>query len=204
MDLRNDLLQPARLIVLLPESLAGDSNFARRIYTLAVQAQKDVLYLTLLDKPGNVLTMSRRIATMKAVTESNTVRVGCVQVPTGRWLQKLDEILRPEDSIVCHELQYVRQGPFKSLAIAEFLKSAVANEIILVKGYYQPQKAMVMEWIRSTVFWLGSLGILGGFTLLELQVTISLKGASNKLALAAILALEFSAVWIWNKINHNA
>ncbi len=52
MDLRNDLLQPARLIVLLPESLAGDSNFARRIYTLAVQAQKDVLYLTLLDKPA--------------------------------------------------------------------------------------------------------------------------------------------------------
>ncbi len=125
-------------------------------------------------------------------------------MPTGRWLQKLDEILRPEDSIVCHELQYVRQGPFKSLAVAEFLKSAVANEIILVKGYYRPQKAMVMEWIRSTVFWLGSLGILGGFTLLELQVTISLKGASNKLALAAILALEFSAVWIWNKINHNA
>lgn len=204
MNLSQESLQPARLIVLLPESLAGDSNFAKRIYALAVRDRRDVLYLTLLEKHDNILTTSRRIATTKAVTESDTVHVGCTQVPTGRWLQKLNEILRPDDTIVCHDLQYVRQGVFKSLPISEFLKTAVSNEIVLVRGYYKPQKVIVMEWVRSTVFWLGSLGILGGFSLLELQVTASMKGVSNKLALAGMLALEFGAVWIWNRINHNA
>lgn len=202
--MNNDSLQPSRLIVLLPESLAGDADFARKIYALAVQSQKDVFYLTLLEKPSNILSTSRRIATMKAITESNTVRVGCTQVPTSRWLEKLREILRPDDTIICHEMQYVKQGLFKSLPIAEYLKSTIPNEITMVKGYYKPQKALVMEWVRSAVFWLGSLGILSGFSLLELQITMSLKGASNKLALAAILALEFGAVWIWNRINHNA
>lgn len=196
--------QKARLVVLLPESLAGDIEFARKIYAMAVQARKDVLYLTLLERPDNILTTSRRIATMKAVTESDLVHVGCLQVPAGRWLEKLREILRPDDTVVCHDKQYVRQGAFRSVMAADFLVSTIPNEIILVRGYYKPQKVLIVEWLRSIIFWLGSLGILGGFSLLELQITVSLKGASNKLALAAVLALEFGAVWIWNKINRNA
>lgn len=202
MDKRTVPTQKARLIVLVPESLAGDLDFARKIYSIAMQACEDVLYLTLLERPGNILTTSRRIATMKAVTESNLVRVGCLQVPTGRWLQKLREILRADDTVICHDMQYVRQGAIKSIKAADFLASTIPNEIIMIRGYYKPQKVLIVEWLNSIVFWFGSLGILGGFSLVEIQIMLALRGTSGKVALAAVVALEFGVVLIWNKINH--
>ena len=43
--------QNSRLIVLLPESLVGDVDFAQKVSRMASRTQKDVLYLTLLDDP---------------------------------------------------------------------------------------------------------------------------------------------------------
>ena len=74
--------QNSRLIVLLPESLVGDLDFAQKIRRMASRTHKDVLYLTLLDDPEAVLSVARGIATMKAVTESNLIKAGSVQVPT--------------------------------------------------------------------------------------------------------------------------
>ena len=66
--------QNSRLIVLLPESLVGDLGFAQKIHRMASSTHSDVLYLTLLNDPDQVLSVARGIATMKA--EPGQSRVG--------------------------------------------------------------------------------------------------------------------------------
>lgn len=194
--------QNARLIVLLPESLAGDLEFAHLIHRMAVQENKDVLYLTLMDNTDNLLGVSRQIATMKAVTESNLIRAGSVQVPVAYWFGKLRDIIRPGDAVVCHEEQVVKQGFLKTEPISEFLNSVMDQPISTVKNFYHPQRIQVKRWLLSGLFWIGAVGILTGFSLLEVQTGLVMPGSINKLVLAAMILIEFGAVWFWSRIFH--
>ncbi len=190
-----------RLIVLLPESMAGDGDFAQRIHWMAARSDKDVLYLTILDVPENYLTVSRGLATMKAVTESNVVRTASVQVPAGRWFRKLQDLARPDDVIVCHIEQQVKQGFMKSIPLAEFLTRTTTQQVITVDGYYHPQQAVLAGWLHAIVFWIGAALILAGFTYLEVQAGAFIPGLASKLVLFIILGFEFGAVWVWSRIN---
>jgi len=194
-------LQP-RLIVLLPEVMAGDGEFAQWIHRMAAISEKDVLFLTILDNPENYLTVSRGLATMKAVAESNLIRATSVQVPAERWFKKLQEIARPEDVIVCHTEQQVKQGFKKSISMTEFLAQNIRLQVTTVGGYYHPQRAAAVGWLHAIVFWIGAALILAGFTYLEIETGAFIPGLASKLVLFIILAFEFGAVWAWTRINN--
>jgi len=194
--------QKTRLIVLLPESLAGNLEFAQMIHRMAVKDKKDVLYLTLLDNNDNPLGVSRQVATMKAITESNLIRARSVQIPASHWFGKLQDIFRPGDIVVCHEEQVVKQGFLKTIPISDFLSSAMRMSIITVNNYYHPQRIQIKSWLLTILFWVGALVILAGFSLLEVQANMAFPGSVNKLVLAALLIVEFSMVWAWNQIIH--
>lgn len=194
--------QNARLIVLLPESLAGNLEFAHLIHRLAVQDKKDVLYLTLMDNTDNLLGISRQLATLKAVTESNLIRAGSVQVPVSYWFGKLRDIIRPGDAVVCHEEQVVKQGFLKTEPISEFLNSVMDQPIITVEKIYHPHRIQIRRWLLAVLFWVGVVVILTSFSLLEVQADTAIPGSINKLVLAAMLLIEFGAVWVWSRIFH--
>lgn len=192
--------QKSRLIVLLPESLVGDLGFAQKIHRMASRTGNDVLYLTLLEDPDEGLSVSRGIATMKAVTESDQIKAGSVQIPTSRWFAKLQQICRPGDTIVCHREQTVNLGSFKTEPTADYLTHHFTNPIVALDGFYHPQQMVFKSWMRGLVFWLGALVIVAGFTLLELQADLAFPGFAHKLVLAAILLIEFGAIWFWSQI----
>jgi len=194
--------QNARLIVLLPENLAGNLEFAHMIHRMAVKAKKDVLYLTLMDNTDNLLGVSRQLATMKAVTESNLIRARSIQVSVSHWLGKLQDIIRPGDTVVCHEEQVVKQSFLKTEPISDFLNSVMNQSIITVKNFYHPQRIQIKNWLLTVLFWVGALAILAGFSLLEVQADTAIPGSINKLVLAAMLLIEFGAVWVWTRIFH--
>jgi len=192
--------QNSRLIVLLPESLVGDLGFAQKIHRLASRTHSDVLYLTLLDDPDQGLSVARGIATMKAVTESNLTKAGSVQVPTFHWFAKLQQVCRPGDTIVCQSEQTVKLGLFQTQPTAEYLAQNLTNPVVTVEGFYHPQQTVIKGWMRGLLFWLGAVAIVVGFTLLELQADLAFPGFAHKLVLAAILLIEFGAIWFWSQI----
>ena len=59
---------------------------------------------------------------------------------------------------------------------------------------------IIKGWMRGLLFWLGALAIVAGFTLLELQADLAFPGFAHKLVLAAILLIEFGAIWFWSQI----
>lgn len=192
--------QSSRLIVLLPQSMVGDMGFAQKIHRMANTAHHDVLYLTLLDDPDQGLSIARGIATMKAVTESNLIKAGSVQVSSYRWFDKLQQISRPGDTIVCQQEQTVKLGLFQTVPTSEYVAQNLTNPVVTVDGFYHPQQTVIKGWMRGLLFWLGALVIVIGFTLLELQADLAFPGFAHKLVLAAILLVEFGAIWFWSQI----
>jgi hypothetical protein len=63
-----------RLIVILPDSLAGNLELAHKIHWVALREHCDVLYITLVDNFDRYLQKSRSMATMAAVTASTFLR----------------------------------------------------------------------------------------------------------------------------------
>lgn len=190
----------SRLIVLLPESVAGNLEFAARIHWIAMREQKSVLYFTLLDDPDNSLRVSRQLTTMKALTSSESLRAGSIQVADDRWLDKLREILGPSDKLVCHEEQLVQAGLFKTTPMSDFLTQHFLNPLIIERGYYNPEIVLAANWLNKLVFWAGIIAILGGFTYLEIQTGALIPGFISKLVLIIFISLEFGAVWVWNQL----
>lgn len=198
--MNSEIERPARLIVLLPDSLTGNLEFAQKIHWMAARAQNDVLYLGLLDNPDDLLTAQRGIATMKAVTESNLIHAGSVLVPAARWFEKLQKVLRPGDTIVCHAEQVVKHGLLKTVAMPEYLAGILTASVVTVAGFYSPQRTLAKNLLNELLFWLGAIVILAGFTFLELQTDTSFPGFAHKLVLAGIVIIEFGAFWLWSQI----
>ncbi|MFA5837814.1 MAG: hypothetical protein WC837_12750 [Bellilinea sp.] len=198
--MNSEKVEHPRLIVLMPASLAGNLEFAQKIHWMAARAQNDVLYLTLLDDPDSTLTAQRNLATMKAVTESNLIHAGSILAPAARWFEKLEKVLRPGDTVVCHAEQMVKHGFLKTVPMPDYLSEILKAPVVTVNGFYSPQRTLLKNWLSGLLFWMGALVILAGFTFLELQADTAFPGFTHKLVLAAILIIEFGAFWLWNQI----
>jgi hypothetical protein len=190
-----------RLIVLVPDCLAGSLDMARKVYSIAQSEDRDVLYLTLVDDDEKMIAVSRSMATMKAVTAGQWLVVNSRLTGTGHWLAALREIYRPGDMIVCHEEQSVKDGFLRTQPVSEFLRATLKAPVRIISGFYHPQKVQAVQWLRGLLFWLGCLVILAGFTLLEIRLDQATAGAAHTWLLMVALVFEFGSVWVWNIVT---
>ena len=100
MNLASEPNHKSRLVVLLPEQLAGNLDIARKINHLAARENADVLYLVSLVKAGLSLPVIRSMVTMKALTSDGEIIVSYQLVARSIWLKTLKEQYRPQDVIV--------------------------------------------------------------------------------------------------------
>jgi hypothetical protein len=82
----SDSMSKNRLIVLVPEGVAGSPELAKKIYWMAQRDQSDVFYLVFFDDASERLTISRSMATMKAMTTHKNVLVSLKNI-TGREIR---------------------------------------------------------------------------------------------------------------------
>lgn len=188
-----------RLIVILPESMAGNFELGRIINKLAARSSKDVLYFALMEGTENTLDIARRLTTMKAITSTNIIRAGSLQVSSPRWIEKFREIFKPGDTALCNAEQTIRVGVFTFLQISECIYSILDEPTITLEGFYTPRRALLKKWLNAMVFWAGALVILGVISFLEVEANLMIIGPANKLILASLILLELGAVWIWNE-----
>ena len=183
-----------RLIVLVPEGLAGNPDLAHKIYWMAIRDRCDVLYLAYVYDEEKRLEISRSMATMKALTSGNLVMVNLKQTGSDDWLDTLRELYRPGDIIVCHEGQYVRQGFLNTVSVKDLLSSIFKTPVTMISGFYHPWQLLSRKWLFGLLFWIGCLVILSAFTLLEIQVDRTVQGAAGTVLIFVILAFEFGSI----------
>jgi hypothetical protein len=195
-----ELVLNKRLIVLVPEGLAGNLDLAKKIYQMALRDHCDVLYLAFTDHEDNLLAVSRSMATMKALTVSELVKVNSKVTLTQNWLATLQGLYRSGDSMVCHAEQTVNNGFLKTAPIRDFLTEAFKTPIYTISGHYHPWRVTSKKWLYGLLFWLGCLVILIGFSLLEIQIDREIQGVTRSALFLIVLTLEFGSFWVWNHL----
>ena len=198
-----DSIEPVskkRLIVLVPEGLAGNSDLAQKIYWMALRDQCDVLYLAFVDAEEKMLSVSRSMATMKALTSGDLVVVHSKLTYTHDWLKTLRDFYQPEDRIVCHEEQTVKNGFLKTTPIKDLLSEIFNAPIYPISGLYHPWQVLSRKWLYGLLFWIGFLVILAVFGLLEIQIDRTLQGLTRIVLLFIVLAFELGTFLVWNRM----
>lgn len=192
-----------KMIVLLPENLAGSSDLARHIHRMAAMEQRDVLYLTLIENQERKPSIQRSMTTMNALTASNKVMVAAKLIQKSDWLQVLKNLLQPGDLIVCHDEQSVETGFARATSVRSFLKETLNNPPVrVISGYYRPWQIQLGQWVFNLLFWVGCLTIMALFTFLEIQLDGAVQGLSHTILFCLLLVMEFGTVLLWSRLPH--
>jgi hypothetical protein len=202
MENGSNTTQRGRLIVLVPDGVADNLELARKIHWMAMRDRQEVLYIAFADKEDKVLSITRGLATIKAITSNNWLVVHSMIVPANHWLQSLLDLYSPGDTIVCHAGQVVRAGYFRKIPLEQYLRSAHGATVICLEGFYNLQKVPVNHWLAGLLFWVGLLMILFVFGLLEFQIDLVVAGSVRTLMFLVIVLLEFWLVWAWNNYTN--
>jgi len=189
-----------RLIVLVPDELAGNAEVARKVHAMALQNGCNVFFLTLVGDDQDFLSASRDTATMSAITSDKVVVVNSRLVKSAHWLPVLREIYRPGDTVVCQEGQLTKAGFLKNLLVEELLKDEFRAPVITISTHYNPRKTHFKAWLKNLVFWAGCLAILTAFTFLEIWMDQGRGGPSHTLLLIFMLVCEIATLWTWNGV----
>jgi hypothetical protein len=200
MDSIVELRSKKRLIVLVPEGLAGNTDLTQKVYSMAVREHCDVLYLAFVYEEDNSLAVSRNMATMKALTSSDLVTAKSKITRTDNWLNTLKDFYQPEDIIVCHAEQIVRNGFLKTTPIHAVLSEIFKTPIQTISGLYHPWQMLSRKWLFGLLFWVGCMVILAAFSLLEIQIDRGIQGLTRTALIFIVLAFEFGVFWVWNHV----
>ncbi|MHC1783775.1 MAG: hypothetical protein AB9891_13645 [Anaerolineaceae bacterium] len=200
MDILSNPENQKRLVVLLPETLVGDIELARRIYWLGNKNHYAILYLTMVDDFESTLTISRHMATMRALTSDNSLSVDSILTETRTWLKTLKDEIKPGDILVCHAEQSAKRGLFKTISLFDFLNESFQNQIITLSGFYHPQAAQINKWLHGLIYWFGCLVLLAAFFAAGIQIENLSQGLVRNIMGIIGVAVEIGAVVAWTKI----
>lgn len=189
-----------RLIVLLPESLAGSTDLAHQINWMASLQSFDVLYLPMVEEDSNPLDISRRMATMVAATIGEPMQVSSRVIARRGWLDSLRGIYQPGDLLVCMAEQSVSTGFLRAVGMQDYLQSILQIPCRAVSGYYRPVHDRARQILLRMVFWLVALAILVGFTIVEINIDQSLHGFMRISLLILVVSLELGILMLLARI----
>ncbi len=195
-----DSVRKNRLLVLVPEGLAGNLDLAKKIYWMAFRSHYDVTYLAFVDNGDERLAISRSMATMKALTGDRGITASMILTPSHNWLNTLRENYRPGDKIVCHDEQYFRTGFLRAIPVCDALADIFAAPIESISGFYHPWHVLSRKWLFTLLFWLGIAVIFTLFSILEIQIDQTVQGFARTTLILIVLFLEFGAIWTWNHL----
>lgn len=91
--------QRSRLIILMPEMLAGNLELARSIACAAKLKERDVIYLVVMDHPNSSLQVTRNMVTMKAMTVTKLVNASFLLIPPSAVVKTLKKYSQPDDAV---------------------------------------------------------------------------------------------------------
>lgn len=200
MDLLMNQKNSTRLIVLIPECMANNSDLAHAIYWMAEPDNLSVLYLVFVDKGENLLEVSRNMATMKALTSSNKLSVEVKIAKTGHWLDTLSKITEPNDVIICQEELTVANGFLNTMLLGNFLSRHMESPVRILSGYYHPFQSMTKKWLHELFNWIVLIAIIAVFTWLQISLDQAFRDPIAKIHIMISFCIEIGAVWAWYKI----
>ena len=188
--------EPARrLIVLVPDLESDYIPAIRRIWELANAQRANVQFLGLCKDPSQELSFRRALVIMSNMLQDGKVSTEAkVEIGTS-WVDVIKRNYQTGDTIVCFEEQ--RAGLLHR-PLSQILESNLNFPVYILSGLY-PQKYK-SNWLSQVIVWLGSLGIIIGFSILQVKIDQLPKDWFQNALLIFSIIPEVWLIWVWNNL----
>jgi hypothetical protein len=183
-----------QLIVLIPTG-ADCASVTRRICKLAAETNTGIRLLGLYRDEEEELALRRELAMASALIRDARVFVEITVERGNDWVKAVSAFYRPGDQIVCLADQPagIRRKPLSQILESNF-KTTI---YILSETPMQKQKSRLLSQI---VAWSGLIAIVGGFFLLQIDITRMPRDGFQTLLLILLLVPEIWLVQLWNSL----
>ena len=189
-----DLLPARRLIVLIPAE-ADCSPVTRRVWELANATGSAVQFLGLCKDADQEPALRRDLVTMSALIRGAQIPAEAVVEFGKNWVEAVKRNYRPGDMVVC--VADPRVG-FQGKPLSHILESSLKAPVyILSRGNAERPKP---SWLFQLVTWVGFVGIVIGFFILQMKVTQLTRDWPQSVLLILLLIPEFWLIWVWNSL----
>lgn len=188
--------EPARRLIVLVPDLEWDYIPAiHRIWELANAQHARVLLISLCKDPRQELSLRRALATMCAMTQDGRVPVE-TNVEIGmNWVNVVKRNYRTGDMVVCFAEQ--RAGLLQR-PLSQILESNLNVPLYILAGPYLPKSKL--NWLTQVTAWLGWIGIIAGFGLLQVKIIQVPEGWFQNVLFILSIIPEFWLIWVWNSL----
>jgi hypothetical protein len=183
-----------QLIVLVPFD-ADCASVTRRICKLAIETDSCVHLLGLYKNEEEELALRRELAMSSALIRDARVYVEVTVERGTDWMESVRSIYHSGDMIVCLTDQStgLRRKP-----LSQILESNFDTAIyILSKTPMQKERSKLLSQV---IAWSGLIGIVGGFFILQVDITRMPRDGFQTLLLIMLLVPEIWLVQIWNSL----
>src|SRR6266540_5906630 len=181
--------EPARRLIVLVSDLESDyMPSIRRISELANAQRANVQFLGLCKDTRQELSLRRVLATMSMMMQLGGVSAEAkVEIGTN-WVDVVKRNYQTGDMIVCFAEQRVG---LLHRPLSQILESNLDFPVYILSGLY-PQKYK-SNWLAQVIAWLGSIGIIAGFGLLQVKMMQVSEGWVQTLLLIIVVISE---IWL--------
>jgi hypothetical protein len=185
----------SRLLVLVPAGGSAYITETRRIWELANASGMHIRFLGLCNDAAQAPSLRRELVTLSALIQFGRVTAD-VKIESGKnWLDVMKHNYKPGDMIVCFAGQ---NSGISHKPLSEILESNLKAPVYIISGSepQKPKSKLLSQWVS----WVGSIGIVVGFGLLQISITQLPKiGSQNVLFILSILP-EYWLIWVWNSL----
>jgi hypothetical protein len=193
-DQRLDSERFSQLIILVSAS-ADCTAVTRRICKLAAETNSSIHLLGLYRDEEEELALRRELAMASALIRDARVYVEVTVERGTDWVQAVRPLYQSGDMIVCLTDQStgIRRKP-----LSQILESSFNTTIyILSETPIQQQKSKLLSQV---IAWSGLIGIVGGFFILQVDITRMPRDGFQTLLLILLLVPELWLVQFWNSL----
>jgi hypothetical protein len=187
-------LGPARRLIVLVPDLASDYTPAiRQIWELATSLRAPVLLLSFCKHPNQEPRLRRALILMSAMMQDGGVHVDVNVEISANWVEVVKRNHVTGDLVVCFAEQpaAIIQKP-----VSQILQSDLQIPIYILSGLYTPKPKLRL--FSQVMFWLGAIGLLVGFLILQVAITQLSKGGMQSILLILSIIPEFWLILFWN------
>jgi hypothetical protein len=184
-----------RLIVLVPNDV-NSTAVTHRVWKLAQATGCQILFLSLCTDGAEESSLRRQLITMSAMIQDGKLCAEARVEIGSNWVNVVRSELQDGDMIVCFAEQ--RAGLLHR-PLSQILQSNIKAPVYILSGL-APQDLPRSNWLSQIFAWVGSIGIIIGFCLLQVRITsLSQDWAQTTLVILSVIG-ETWLIWGWNSL----
>jgi hypothetical protein len=182
-----------RFVVLVPDLEWSFIPTIHRIWDLANSQHARVLLISLCKDPKQAPSLRRALIILCAMVQDGRIPVETnVEIGTN-WVDVIRRHYQVSDMIVCFAEQ--RAGLLQK-PLSQILESNLGIPVYVVSGMHMSKPKS--NWLADVTAWLGSLGIIAGFGLLQIKIVQAANGWFQTLLLVLVSISEIGLIWVWD------